>query len=71
MTGDTVICSRCIGKECIRSLPFVQTRNIGSRKPRLEVFMEGVVNYATIMLGSLVETLLDLVVGYPSEERLE
>eukprot|EP00977_Amphora_coffeiformis_P010844 scaffold2539_cov119-Amphora_coffeaeformis.AAC.1 len=71
MTGNTVICSRCIGKEFIRGLPFVQARNIGCRKPRLEVLTEGVVNYTTIMLGSLVEGLLDLVVGYPSEERLE
>eukprot|EP00977_Amphora_coffeiformis_P016491 scaffold5120_cov115-Amphora_coffeaeformis.AAC.1 len=71
MTGNTVICSRCIGKECIRGLPFVQTRNIGCPKPRLEVLTEGVVNYTTIMLGSLVEALLDLVIGHPSEERLE
>jgi hypothetical protein len=47
--------------------PFVEARDIGSREARLEMLPKRVVDYLLVMLGGIVQTLLDTLRGYPTK----
>ena len=71
MSRDSIISSWGVTEEGISGNPFIPAPDIGCREPGLEVLSEGVVHNTTIVLGCLVQHLLDLLIGGPSKVGLQ
>ena len=52
-------------------MPLIEVWDISRRESRLEVLPKRIVDHPTVVLCGRLQTLLDLLVGYPSKEWLE
>ena len=69
MAWGSVISSGMVQKEPIGSMPFVEMWHISCWELELEMLAEWVMNHSMVVLGCVIQTLLDLVIRNPAKER--